>query len=72
LCVARHETRVKRKEKNFKNFGKNFGRIKRVITFAAPKEGKRLQPERDLSRRGCNKIKNHRSAFKDYQGADFL
>ncbi len=61
------------KEKNFNIFGKSFGRIKRVITFAAPKEGKRLQPERDKKRRGCNKIKEIIGQhLRITRGADFL
>lgn len=35
-------------EKTFKKYLKSFGETKSVITFAAPKEGKRLQHERDL------------------------
>ena len=60
-------------EKNFRYFAKIFGRIKRVVTFAAPKEGNRLQFMKEEEEIGTvveKKVDGQH--LRNYEGADFL
>jgi hypothetical protein len=51
-------------EKNFNYLNKSFGRIKRVVTFAAPKEGKQLQRRRNLEKEFVTQNIKYGSAFR--------